>query len=98
MSSCWTRSPPGSARPPHAWMACGGTFELERKEAELTELEEKAGAADFWNDPAAAQKALQRRTRLGEEIAQGRKLMARLEEAQVMLDLAREGEEVEADL
>ncbi len=98
MSSCWMKSPPGSARPPRAWMACGGTFELERKEAELKELEEKAGAADFWNDPAVAQKALQRRTRLGEEIAEGRKLIGRLEEAQVMLDLAREGEEVEADL
>jgi peptide chain release factor 2 len=92
------RSRPGSSRPPIAWRACGGTFELERKEAELKELEEKAAAADFWNDPATAQKALQLRTRLGEEIAEGRKLISRLEEAQVMLDLAREGEEVESDL
>ena len=92
------KSPPGSDRPPRAWTACGGTFELERKEADLKGLEEKAGAADFWDDPTAAQKALQRRTRLEEEIAEGRKLISRLEEAQVMLDLAREGEEVEADL
>jgi peptide chain release factor 2 len=41
---------------------------------------------------------LQRRTRLGEEIEEGKKLLARLEEAQVMVDLAREGEEVEQDL
>src|SRR5262245_31381069 len=98
MSWFWMRSLPGSARPRCAWTACGGTFELERKEAELKELEEKAGAADFWSDPAAAQKALQRRARLGEEIAEGRKIISRLEEAQVMLDLAREGEEVESDL
>jgi len=76
----------------------GGIFELEKKTAELKELEEKAGSADFWLDQAAAQKALQRRTRLQEEIEEGKKLVARMEEAQVMLDLAREGEEVEPDL
>ena len=61
-------------------------------------MEEKAGSADFWQDQAAAQKALQRRTRVEEEIEEGRKLLARMEDAQVMLDLAREGEEVEPDL
>ncbi|HEV8375374.1 MAG TPA: peptide chain release factor 2 [Candidatus Polarisedimenticolia bacterium] len=76
----------------------GGTFELEKKTQELKELEEKSGSADFWQDQASAQKALQRRTRLGEEIEEGKKLLARLEEAQVMVDLAREGEEVEQDL
>jgi len=64
----------------------------------LKELEEKSSSADFWQDQASAQKALQRRTRLGEEIEEGKKLLARLEEAQVMVDLAREGEEVEQDL
>ncbi len=64
----------------------------------MTDLEEKAGSADFWQDQAAAQKALQRRTRLQEEIEEGKKLVARMEEAQVMLDLAREGEDVEQDL
>jgi peptide chain release factor 2 len=64
----------------------------------LKELEEKAGSADFWQDQTAAQKALQRRTRLEEEIEEGKRLLARMEEAQVMLDLAREGEEVEQEL
>ena len=93
-----TSCPAASNGPPRRWMACGGTFELERKSAELKELEDKAGSPDFWQDPAAAQKALQRRTRLGEEIEEGKKLLGRLEEAQVIRDLAREGEPVESDL
>ncbi|TMQ51851.1 MAG: peptide chain release factor 2 [Candidatus Eisenbacteria bacterium] len=76
----------------------GGTFELEKKSEELKDLETRSGSADFWQDPVTAQKALQRRTRLGEEIEEGKKLLGRLEEAHVMLDLAREGEEVEEDL
>ncbi len=76
----------------------GGTFELDRKTSELKELEERAGSPDFWQDPAAAQKALQRRTRLAEEIEEGKKLLARREEALVLIDLAREGEEVEPEL
>ena len=77
---------------------CGGTFELDRKAVELKALEEKATSADFWQDPTSAQQALQRRTRLSEQIEEGKRLLAKMEEAQVMLDLAREGEEVEADL
>jgi len=91
-------SPAASIRPRSPWTACGGTFELETKSAELKELEDKSGSPDFWQDPAAAQKALQRRTRLGEEIEEGKKLIARLEEAQVMRELAREGESVESEL
>src|SRR5262252_8501583 len=91
-------SPAASIRPRSRWTACGGTFELETKSAELKELEDKSGSPDFWQDPAAAQKALQRRTRLGEEIEEGKKLIARLEEAQVMRELAREGESVESEL
>jgi len=64
----------------------------------MKELEEKAGSADFWQDQAAAQRALQRRTRLGEEIEEGKKLISRMEDARVMLDLAREGENVEQEL
>src|SRR5207249_623196 len=60
---------------------CGGIFEPEKKAAEMKELEEKAGSADFWQDQAAAQRALQRRTRLGEEIEEGKKLISRMEDA-----------------
>jgi peptide chain release factor 2 len=81
-----------------AWRTFGGIFELERKAGELKKLEEESGSADFWKDQAAAQSALQRRTRLQEEIEEGKKLIGRMEDAQVLLDLAREGEEVEQEL
>ncbi len=95
---CSKSFPAGCRRSWRGLRISGGIFELEKKTAELKELEEKAGAADFWQDQQAAQKALQRRTRLQEEIEEGKKLVARMEEAQVMLDLAREGEDVEEDL
>jgi len=76
----------------------GGTFEPEKKIALLAELEVKTGSADFWQDPSAAQKALQQRTRLTEELQEGKELLGRLEEAQVILDLAREGENVGDEL
>src|SRR5499427_2376923 len=87
-----------SIGPPPRWRACGGIFDLEKKSQELKELERQAGSPDFWQDPSSAQKALQRRTRLQEEIDEGKKLLSRLEEAQVNLELAREGEPVEEEL
>ncbi len=98
MTWCWRIWPAAWRSSPAGCRISGGIFELEKKQAELKELEEKAGSPDFWQDQAAAQKALQRRTRVQEEIEEGKRLLARGDDAQVMLELAREGEEVEADL
>src|SRR6266850_3879982 len=52
----------------------------------------------FWGDPAAAQIVNQRRTQIESLLAKGRKIFADLDDAEVLLELGREGEPVEADL
>ncbi len=64
----------------------------------MDDLEQKTSDPGLWNDPARAQSILQRRTRLTEEIESIRTLEKKLEEAEVCADLAREGEEIGADL
>jgi peptide chain release factor 2 len=54
--------------------------------------------AAFWDDPAAAQTVLQRRAQLESAIERGRRLFADLEDGDVLLEMGREGEPVEADL
>jgi len=51
----------------------------------------------FWDDPAAAQVVLQRRSQTEATLAKGRKLFSDIEDSDVLLELAREGESVEGD-
>src|SRR6516164_8969230 len=53
-----------SARP-----ICGAIFDGARPADELARLEQQAAAPDFWKDQAAAQKVMQRRRRLEEDIS-----------------------------
>ncbi|HKN48087.1 MAG TPA: peptide chain release factor 2 [Candidatus Polarisedimenticolia bacterium] len=76
----------------------GGTFDPEGLTRELHEVEARSADPTLWSDPARAQATLQRRTRLTEEIESIRALEKKLEEAQVCAELAREGEEVVAEL
>ena len=62
---------------------CGAIFEAARPHEELTRLEARAAAPDFWKDQAEAQKVLQRRRRL----EQDRELIASLKKKSD--DLAR---------
>jgi peptide chain release factor 2 len=52
----------------------------------------------FWNDPAAAQSVNQRRTRIEEDLARGKKLFADLDDSGILLEMGLEGEPVEQDL
>jgi len=76
----------------------GGIFDLEARARELAEIETKVADPDLWSDPARAQAFLRTRTRLTEEIDSFRRLEKKLEEAEVCAELAREGEDVFADL
>ena len=51
-----------SARP-----ICGAIFEAARPEDELTRLDARAAAPDFWKDQTEAQKVQQRRRRLEQD-------------------------------
>jgi peptide chain release factor 2 len=76
----------------------GGVFDEARLSRELTELETRISAPDFWKDQAAAQKTLQRRRRLDDERAMAASIRKQAEDLAVLLDWAKQGEDVSAEL
>ncbi|HUL73989.1 MAG TPA: peptide chain release factor 2 [Vicinamibacterales bacterium] len=77
---------------------CGGGFDEARLDRELTELETQLSAPDFWKDQPTAQRVLQRRRRLEDDRTLATKLRREAEDLGVLLEWARQGEEVGADL
>jgi peptide chain release factor 2 len=65
---------------------------------ELSEVEALAGQPDFWKDQAGAQKALQRRRRLEEDLNLTAALRRQMDDLSVLFDWARQGEDVLSDL
>ena len=55
-------------------------------------------APDFWSDPAAAQKALQRRKRLEGDLGYLKRLRGQEDDTRVLVEWAEAGEDVEKDL
>jgi peptide chain release factor 2 len=77
---------------------CGGAFDEARLAKELTEIETQAAAPDFWKDQAAAQKILQRRRRVEDERNLAAAIRTQTDDLNVLVDWARQGENVQADL
>ena len=73
-------------------------FELDTWTQRLRELEVKAADPNLWKDPTQAQRILKERTQLTDHIESQRALERTLEEAQVCVELAREGEPVGEEL
>jgi peptide chain release factor 2 len=76
----------------------GGIFEGARLEEQLADLERKVGAPGFWNDQASAQKVMQRRRRLDDELTLRESLKRRVDDLDVLIEWAGGGEEVGDDL
>ncbi len=74
------------------------TFDLPAREKELEKLNARMAQPDFWDDPGAAQVVLQQRARVEGAMEKGRRLLGALEDAQAMVELGREGHDVDADL
>ena len=77
---------------------CGGAFDEARLSKELTEIETQASAPDFWKDQTGAQKILQRRRRLEDERNLATAIRTQLDDLAVLVDWAKQGENVQADL
>ena len=84
----WSRGPRTSA----------ATFDRTKLQGELAQLEESMAAADFWKDPEAAQKVLQRRKRIEADLEFLRTLRAQEDDAESAPGVAAGGEDVEKDL
>jgi peptide chain release factor 2 len=64
----------------------------------LSRLESRTAEPDFWKDQAEAQKVLQRRRRLEEEVGLAASLKRRNEDLGVLVEWAEAGEDVSGDL
>jgi peptide chain release factor 2 len=79
-------------------------FDLDGKEKEIAELQKKSEAPDFWNDNTGAQKIMQQISGLREWVDAWNGLKRTLDDAQALLDLAEEsndlsfGEDIKKDL
>ena len=76
----------------------GGIFEGARLDDQLAETEQRIAAPDFWNNQAAAQQVMQRRRRLDDDQALRLSLRRRADDLGVLIEWAKSGEDVTADL
>ncbi|HXW05057.1 MAG TPA: peptide chain release factor 2 [Vicinamibacterales bacterium] len=73
-------------------------LDAARPAEELSKIEARLSAPDFWKDQAAAQKLLQRRRRLEDDRDLSDALKRRVEDLAVLVEWAGAGEPVEEDL
>src|SRR5258708_6666470 len=71
----------------------GGFFDVAAGRTELKRIEDQASSPDFWNDQAAAQKLLQRRTALEKKVQRQVQFESELGDAGVLFEFAEEDEE-----
>jgi peptide chain release factor 2 len=64
----------------------------------MDRIEARSGAEDFWKDPEAAQKLLQRRKRLESDLDLLKSLQRQEDDARVLVEWLEGGEDVEKDL
>ena len=79
-------------------MSRGSVFDLAGKARAIAELTEASAAPDFWNDPQAAQRAMQRLTTLQTQVSAWEELRSEIAEAIEMAELAREDDAIAAEL
>ena len=76
---------------------CGAIFEASRPDEELTRLENRASAPDFWKDQTEAQKIQQRRRRLEQDRDLIVSLKKKSDDLGVLIEWAHAGEAVDAE-
>jgi peptide chain release factor 2 len=77
---------------------CGGFFDGTAKQQQLDELQKQIAEPNFWSDQERSSKILQQRARLEESLELDRQITRQLDDAQALVELAREGEPVVDEL
>src|ERR1035438_7665015 len=77
---------------------CGSIFDPARIRRELADIEKKLADPALWNDPAASKPLMRERKRLENLVADDEELVRRTGDIEAYFELAREGEDVLADL
>jgi peptide chain release factor 2 len=76
----------------------GSIFDAPKLRAQLTEIEKKVADPNLWSDPENSQRVMRERKRLEEAIATEVDLARRTDDVNAYFELAREGENVSAEL
>jgi peptide chain release factor 2 len=76
----------------------GAIFDLASAKRALDEVEREMSAPGFWDHPENAQEVGRKRARVEKRIETGNSIEAKSEELDVLLDLQKEGESVDADI
>ncbi len=77
---------------------CGSIFDPARIRRELANIETKLADPALWNDPNASKPLMRERKRLESQVADDEELLRRSGDIEAYFELAREGEDVLADL
>src|ERR1017187_2797703 len=77
---------------------CGSIFDPARIRRELADIEKKLADPALWNDPAASKPLMRERKRLENLVADDEEPVRRTGDIEAYFELAREGEDVLADL
>ena len=77
---------------------CGSIFDPARIRRELSNIESKLADPALWNDPNASKPLMRDRKRLEALVADDEELLRRTGDIDAYFELAREGEDVLADL
>jgi peptide chain release factor 2 len=70
---------------------CGSIFDLARKEQRITEIEQLAAGADFWNDAPTAQNLMREMNVLKQTVDAHKALEQRANDVGILLEFAEEG-------
>jgi peptide chain release factor 2 len=81
-----------------AHLTCGVFFDAPARRREIDLSEKRIGEPGFWDNPEASQKILSARKRLAETIETDEQLSSKLADLDAYFELAREGEDVTAEL
>ncbi len=69
---------------------------IDRLEAEIADLSEKAGAQDLWDDPDAAQKVTSALSHRQSELTRISSIQSRLDDLEVLVEMANEADDEES--
>ena len=73
-------------------------FDLENKKSEVASIDSKLSSPEIWKDLSLSQTLQQNKKRLEKSLAYHLKIEVKKEELEVLLELAGEGENIEAEL
>jgi peptide chain release factor 2 len=76
-----------------AFSASGGTFDEDSLKEQLAEVDAEAQDPDIWSDQDRARQVMSRRSQLQQQVSTSESLVEAHEELEVLMEMAREGEE-----